>query len=177
MWDLEQDVVQRYHKERDIAAEAGNASAADGDDMRTANRAISSELSESFEESSCAFPADLWVIYGKLGHDQGTADGGNHAVNEFAVFALEALGYGFDIVRVAWNEFEVWGGICREDGGELRRGPTEGDALMAGSKRTLERREANAGAGAKECDGLGVATHCLDLLCRVLVMESGISQY
>ena len=174
MRDLEQDVVHRDHKERDVAAEVGNASSAVDDDMRTAGGTVSSELSKSFDESSRTFPADLWVVNGHFGHDEGAADGGNDDVDEFPVLALEALGHRIDIVRIAWNEFEVWVGIGREDGGELGRGPTKGDALMTGSKRTLKCREADAGAGAKERNGLGVATHCLGWLCKVLVM---ISQY
>ena len=170
-------MVQRDHKERDVAAEVGNASGAVDDDMRTAGGTTSSELCESFEESSRTFPADLWVVNGQFGHNKGAADSSNDDVDEFPVFALKALAHGNDIVRVAWNEFKIWGGIGREDGGELGRGPTKGDALMAGSKRTLERREANAGAGAEEGNGLGVATHCLSWLCEVLVTESEISQF
>jgi hypothetical protein len=67
-------------------------------------------------------------------------------------------------VRVSLNDLEVWGSICREDGRELRGGTTERDALVAGSEGALKCREANTGAGAKECNGLGVATHCVGLL-------------
>ena len=145
--------------------------------MRTAGDAGASELSQGLEEGSCAFPADLGVVNGELGHDEPAADGGNNGVNKFPVLALEALGHGSDVLRVALNDLEVRGSASWEDGRELRRVPAEGDAAVAGSKGMLECRKANAGAGAEECNGLGVATHCVGLHYEVLVAKSEISKW
>lgn len=120
MRDLEHDVVQRNHGERDIAAEARKARGAASDDVRTPGGTAASEPSESLEEGSRAFPADLSVVNAHLGHDEPAANGGNDGVDTFPVLTLEALGHGSDIVRVSLNYLEFWDSICREDGRELR---------------------------------------------------------
>jgi len=158
--DLEHDVVKRNHGERDIATEPRKACGAAGNDMRVPGGTTAPELSESLEEGSSAFPADLWVVDAQFGHDELAADGGNDNVDKFPVLALEAFGHRRDIVRVALDDLEVWRSFGREDSRELRGGAAERDALVAGSKGVLKCREANAGAGAEECNGLGVAAHC-----------------
>ena len=164
MRDLEQDMVQRNHSERDIAAEARKARGAASDDVRCPGGTATSELSESLKKGSRAFPADLWVVNAHPGQDEPAANGGNDHIDKFPVLALKALGYRSDIVGVSLNNLEVRGSICREDGRELRGGTAERDALVAGSEGMLKCREANAGARAKERNGLGVATHCGGLL-------------
>ena len=175
MRDLEHDSVYRDHSKREVAAKARKARGAAGDDMRTAGGTVAPELSEGFEKGSCAFPTNLWVVKGHLGHDESATDGENDDVNKFPVLALETLGHGGNIMRVALNNLEIRGSIGREDGRELRGITAESGALVAGSKGMHERREAHAGASAEECNGLGVATHCVGL---VLVTQSktGVSE-
>lgn len=142
-------MIQRHHRNGNIAAEARHAGCAADDDMRRSGRTGAPQLRKRVDQGGHALPADVGVVDGEFGHDEFTPDGGDNFVHEttaastafssFFVRAYEkALGYGGCVVRVALDHAEVRGFVGRENGCEFGGVTAEGDAVVAGSEGVLE---------------------------------------
>jgi hypothetical protein len=77
--------------------------------MRRSRGAVSLEIVESLEKSSCAVSAAFRVLDGHLVKVGSAADGGQNEVNELAVFGKKAFRDCLHVVRVAFDDLEVWG--------------------------------------------------------------------
>ena len=74
MGHLQHVVVQRDHGNRDVAAEPRHARRAADDNMRPSRGAAAAQLGERLEHGVHAFLADLRVVEGEFGVDEGPAD-------------------------------------------------------------------------------------------------------
>ena len=173
---LQQDMIQRHHGIRKVATEARHAGRAADDNMRLSRGAGAAQLSERLEQSGHAFAADFLVVDGDFGGDEFAADGGDDFVDEMAALGSgddEAFGDGGEVVRVSLDDFEVGRPFGREDGGQFGWDAAEGDAPVACGEGVFEGGEADAGAGAEKCDGLGVSGHFGGLVDDALLWRCG----
>ena len=142
-------MIQRYHRNGDIAAEARHAGRAADDDMWRSGRAGASQLHQGVEQGGHTLPADVGVVNCEFGQDEFAPNGGDDFVHEttaaptafssFSVGAYEqALGYGGCVVRVALDHAEVGGFVGGENVCEFGGVTAEGDAAVAGGEGVLE---------------------------------------
>ena len=75
-------MIQRHHRNGDIAAEARHAGGAADDDVGGSGGAGASQLGEGVEKGGHALSADVGVVDGEFGQDEFAPDGGDDFVHE-----------------------------------------------------------------------------------------------